>query len=125
MSAVFRIPESPKDSNLIFYGRLPHELTASQSPSAPGRAAYHGLSLHDLADPVPSRLYLDITGPDEGVPVGDHAPSGDADGHDVLLRVPADGVVSHHLPNVLHQPIVGASSEYPSACPQGGRTNTQ
>lgn len=74
----------------------------------------------DLTDLLRTHSYLSIAIPDEGVPVGDHAPSRYANGHDVLLRAPADGVVSHHLPDVLHQAIVGASSEDPSAC-QGRR----
>lgn len=73
----------------------------------------------------PTPRYLSITIPDEGVPVGDHAPGCYADGHDVLLGIPADGVISHHLPDVLHQAIVGAPGEDPSTCQQGGRANAQ
>lgn len=59
--------------------------------------------------------YVTVGRADEGFPVGDHAPGRDADGHHVLLRAATDGVVSDHLPNVLHQPIVRAPGENPGS----------
>lgn len=59
--------------------------------------------------------YVTVSRADEGFPVGDHAPGRDADGHHVLLGAAADGVVSDHLPNVLHQPIVRPPGENPGS----------
>lgn len=64
--------------------------------------------------------YVAVGRADQGFPVGDHAPGRDADGHHVLLGAAADGVVPHHLPNVLHQPVVCAPRENP-----GSWNNTQ
>lgn len=73
--------------------------------------------------------YVAVGRADEGFPVGDHAPGRDANGHHVLLRAAADGVVSDHLPNVLHQPVVRSPGENPGSwnniqSPGGTQPNT-
>ena len=112
MSSLFLIPEVPKEpckANFLQVDGIPEPHARATLPCDP-------------ADLLMSCPYLHITIPDKGVPVGDHAPSGDANGHNILLRIPANGVISHHLPDELHQPIVGASSENPGTCQQERRT---
>lgn len=115
MSSLFLIPKVPKETCKANF------LRADGIPDPRARVTL----CCDPTDLLISCPYLHITIPDEGVPVGDHAPSGDANGHNVLLWIPADGVISHHLPDELHQPIVGASSENPRTCQQERRTEAR
>ena len=73
MSSLFLIPEVPKEpckANFLQVDGIPEPHARATLP-------------RDPADLLMSCPYLHITIPDKGVPVGDHAPSGDANGHNV------------------------------------------
>lgn len=100
--------------------------TAPDDFTSPNGSA---LTLGSSMIPRPHGPYVAVGRADEGFPVGDHAPGSDADGHHVLLGAAADGVVSDHLPNELHQSVVRAPSEDPGSwnsihSPGGTRPNT-